>query len=144
MTSLSPVDQLQMISCTTVHKTEMSSLTESKNKCIINQSKIDSRQFKIDNDYTDDSIDAKTFKRISDKLVKEKAAFPTEFTIDPVDNIVLITQINEFVAISSWFRDDYKFLIIKKGQDLISCPFKGGRRDLNPRPPEPQSGALTN
>ena len=33
---------------------------------------------------------------------------------------------------------------IKKGLDIEPSPVKGGRSGSNRRPPEPQSGALTN
>ena len=73
-----------------------------------------------------------------------KAIFPEKFSIDPKKSKVRTTYINSVLCPSDSKTKNYNAIELKKGQASSTCPVGGGRRDLNPRPLEPQSSALTN
>ena len=101
-------------------------------------------------------VDLQTLERLcqvstiymnSDNKLKRKllkAIFPEDFSIDVQERKVRTTHVNRLLCPEGSNSSTYKNLEIKKGQELTSCPVRGGRRDLNPRPLEPQSSALTN
>ncbi len=73
-----------------------------------------------------------------------KAIFPEKFSIDPTKRKVRTTYINQVLYTNDYKSDNYKFTEIKKDEQVATRPVRGGRRDSNPRPLEPQSSALTN
>ncbi len=73
-----------------------------------------------------------------------KALFPEGFSIDRGECIVQTPLLNSFLSINSSLSMEYTYIKIGHDQFFDACPVRGERRDLNPRPLEPQSSALTN
>ncbi len=81
---------------------------------------------------------------IKEKNQLLRVLFPDGFTIDKESGKVLTKEVNEYLVANDWLTSSYETIEIKKDQQQSTGPVKGGRRDLNPRPLEPQSSALTN
>ncbi len=73
-----------------------------------------------------------------------RAAFPEGFYIDPECKNLLTRETNLIFDIMGCKPKSYQTIKIKRDLGMPENPALGGRRDLNPRPLEPQSSALTN
>ena len=90
------------------------------------------------------SIYKKGTLALKNQLVR--ATFPLGFTIIKSRLGVFEVRtphINHVVHVTDRESMTYEFENEKRDKKFQSCPVRGERRDSNPRPPEPQSGALT-
>lgn len=73
-----------------------------------------------------------------------RSLFPESFTLDLERGKVLTDEVNKYLFLNPCVSGECNVLEIKKETDFSTCLIMGERWDSNPRPPEPQTGALTN